>query len=199
MKPPFPMALVLLMLACQPAGTPAGPRIALRPCELPGDGQRLAARCGELEVPEDRAAPAGRRVRLRIAVVPADGAQVAPDPLFLLAGGPGQSAVDAYPPALPLFRKINQRRDLVLVDQRGTGGSGGLECPPLLTALRRSDVEAAVRAAASCARELPADLRQYHTAVAADDLEAVREALGYRSRTPRCCSGSRSTAPGPWG
>src|SRR5687768_15387264 len=88
---------VLLTLSC--AGTPtprsAGvepPALALDACTLPELSEH--ALCGELDVLEDRDAGAGRRIRLRVAVLPATGPTALPDPVFVLVGGPGQSAVD---------------------------------------------------------------------------------------------------------
>ena len=51
-----------------------------------------------------------------------------PDPVFLLAGGPGQSAIAVAAQTMPLFSRLNNRRDIVFVDQRGTGGSAPLAC-----------------------------------------------------------------------
>ena len=72
---------------------------------------------------------------LRVAVIPAVSRSPRPDPLFLLAGGPGQAATEAFPAEIGAFERINQTRDLVLVDQRGTGGSSGVAF--LKTALDR--------------------------------------------------------------
>ena len=66
--------------------------LRLEPCELPGTSE--PARCGSLEVYENRAARSGRRIPVRVAVFPAKSTTPAPDPLFILAGGPGQSAVE---------------------------------------------------------------------------------------------------------
>jgi pimeloyl-ACP methyl ester carboxylesterase len=188
---PRPRAARALVAACAlvaVAGVGAGcrrapprPRLALTPCQLAVTGrpERAQAKCGRLKVPEDRAHPGGRTLELFVAVVPAQASRVASDPLFLIAGGPGQGLSNEFPRLQPLFARLNDRRDLVLVDQRGTGRSAPLECPKA-TVLDESPAQMAVRMR-SCMAELQlrADLRQYGTAVAMDDLDEVRAALGY--------------------
>ena len=71
-------------------GVGGGPALTLTPCRLRGVSEEV--RCGTLEVPEDRATGTGRHFTLNVAVVPALAASPAPDPVFLLAGGPGQGA-----------------------------------------------------------------------------------------------------------
>jgi pimeloyl-ACP methyl ester carboxylesterase len=140
---------------------------------------RYAAQCGTLTVFEDRSARSGRQIDLRIAVLPATGNTVAPDPLFLLAGGPGQAATEALLSVLSAFDRINRKRDVVLVDQRGTGKSYPLRCPQEhkdLAAL--PDVQLAVELK-TCLSQLDADPRLYTTSIAMDDLDQVRSALGY--------------------
>lgn len=109
-----------------------GRSLSLQPCQLsaPGLPVRLAAECGTVTVFEDRASASGRRIQLKVAVVPTISRDPAPDPLFLLAGGPGQAATESYPQLASAFDKIHDRRDIVLVDQRGTGGSNPLDCSP---------------------------------------------------------------------
>ena len=171
----------LLAGASGPAPAPASAgRLELEPCELPGfEGQ---ARCGTLAVWEDREARAGRKIDLRVAVLPATGAPRIPDPLFVLTGGPGQSAVQGAPLFARVFAEVHRSRDLVLVDQRGTGASNPLRCPfpgddeDPQTYLGDQMPAAALEA---CLERLDADPRQYTTPVAIDDLDDVRAALGY--------------------
>jgi pimeloyl-ACP methyl ester carboxylesterase len=168
------------LLAALPAA--AAPGVALSPCTLahPISPIRVAARCGTLAVPEDRARPDGRKILLAIAVVPAEAPRPAPDPVFVLAGGPGQAIRELFPILAPSFARTAGHRDVVLVDQRGTGGSGRLACPSLDAPERvLADPAAELRAVAECARSLRADLSRYGTADFVADLEAVRAALGY--------------------
>jgi len=177
---------------------PAPPRmfgsIAFHPCTLasPMGGAGVGAQCGSLSVAEDPTRPQGRRIALNIAWIPAaDGAEDPRNPVFMLAGGPGQAAVASYPAIAPAFREVVKTRDVVLVDQRGTGGSNLLQCADMLETLDGSDDagtagdETAARtamrdAAARCRDTLSrhADLRFYTTTDAVRDLDAVRQALG---------------------
>lgn len=172
---------VLLLAACTAAPPAAGPRIALSPCRLKGSG--IPAQCGTLRVPEDRAHPQGRHIDLRVAVIPALARDPAPDPLFLLAGGPGQAATEAFGPLLGAFERVRRTRDLVLVDQRGTGSSNPLNCdvvPPDATLAQRLQFNTLDEARfKQCLRGYDADPRFYTTAIAMQDLDDVRAALGY--------------------
>ncbi|HSJ98690.1 MAG TPA: alpha/beta fold hydrolase, partial [Myxococcota bacterium] len=140
------------------------------------------ARCGTLEVWEDRQARTGRRIGLRVAIVPARLRARAPDPVVVLAGGPGQGAIALAAQVMPLFTRLNDTRDIVFLDQRGTGGSGALDCEdeqqPLQTLFEDALPQ---RLVARCLEQLEADPRLYVTPVAMQDLEEVRAALGYPS------------------
>ncbi len=153
--------------------------LMLAECRLP----RLptAAQCGELEVPENRSKPDGRKIRIFTAVLPATTASPKPDPLLIIAGGPGQAASQLAAFASRLT-ELRRTRDVVLIDQRGTGRSSPLTCEALKP--RHDDafeIDPLPRAR-ECAAELKAlgvDAAQYTTAAWIDDLEAMREALGY--------------------
>ena len=108
----------------------AAPVLTLAPCELehPLRLSVFAAECGVLTVPEDPAEPHGRQIGLQVARVGAISRRKQPDPLFVLAGGPGAGAAAFYASVAPAFARILRERDIVLVDQRGTGGSNPLEC-----------------------------------------------------------------------
>ena len=125
------LTLVVACVAATASSNRNAGSFALQDCQLsaPGMTSRYAAQCGTLTVFEDRSARSGRQIDLRIAVLPATGNTVAPDPLFLLADGPGQAATEAFLPVLSAFERINHKRDIVLVDQRGTGKSHPLRCP----------------------------------------------------------------------
>jgi len=197
--------------AASAAATPAGPpaitrqlgRIALTPCTLAPDFgvQTVEAQCGSLEVPENRAAPGGRKIHLAVAWLPTRGGESQPDPVVFIAGGPGQSALETFPGIANAFAEVRKHRDVLLVDQRGTGGSNKLTCK------ERGDKDATAKNAAGgdatgtdatveaaviddaakerdfavrCAAELAprADLRFYTTTEAIQDLDAVRAAIG---------------------
>lgn len=155
-------------------------RIAFEPCRTE-DGNTEGL-CGKYEVYENRQSRSGRKIALNVMVLPALTEKPASDPFFPLAGGPGQSAVEAYP--LTAFTaKIRQQRDVVLVDQRGTGGSNPLPCnlrDPKDSQANIGEYLPLDRIRA-CRAELEkkADLTQYTTSIWADDLDEVRQALGY--------------------
>lgn len=141
------------------------------------------ALCGTYAVPEDRDDPASRTIDLAVVVVPANDEPLDPDPIVFLAGGPGGSVTDA---AGFVGQQIPERtRDVLLVDQRGTGRSGGLFCQ-----LQGRDGDLGtyyedmwpVAEVERCRREheeAGANLAAYTTAAFADDLDEVREWLGY--------------------
>ena len=167
--------------SCSRASTEAAPhsRIELRDCSIQVFGN---ARCATYEVWENRAATSGRRIPLNIVVLPARGNERQPDPVFYFDGGPGAAATSAAPYLSRLLGAVNQSRDLVFIDVRGTGRSGALSCglPPDDAPLQRyfDDFlnEAYVR---DCLRRQEADVRFYTQPIAMDDIDEVRQALGY--------------------
>ena len=125
----------------------------LQPCAL--DDGPTDAYCGVLPVFENRRVQQGRRINLSIVVLPALSNDAQPDPLFFLAGGPGQAAARMAREVRDLFKRIQQRRDIVLVDQRGTGKSNPLDCKPAsdsLSVLNESD-EAGFERLRKCLRD----------------------------------------------
>ena len=164
-------------------GALAAPPLVLTPCELehPLRLSVLAAECGVLRVPENPQDPGGRQIGLRIARVAAINRRKQPDPLFVLAGGPGAAAGAFYATVAGAFARIARERDIILLDQRGTGGSNALECPEpedLTGQLGDKEIRARTRA---CLDSLTtrADVAYYTTSLAVQDLERVRAALGY--------------------
>jgi len=162
-------------LAAQAAPAPGG---ALEPCDLPGVGP---ARCGSLEVWENRQAKSGRRITIHFAVLPATGTATG-DPLVPLPGGPGQPTIALAGALTDMVRALRDTRDVLLVDLRGTGTSNSLECrlygPSTAEFAGPFYPPERVR---DCVRELGgrADLARYTTDDAVDDLDDVRAALGY--------------------
>ena len=199
---PLPSTLALLAGALLLAACDGGPNrqsgtwadaegrlhygaIAFEPCALAGPGgSAVEAQCATLEVPEDHAADDGRTIGLAIALVPARGL-AEPDPVFMIAGGPGQSALESYPMVAEAFSDTRRNRHVLLVDARGTGGSNPLHCPGFsdedaLADPDNDSLEAVVRMTQACRDELEqrADLRLYTTGDHVRDLDLVREAIG---------------------
>ena len=191
-KPHAPTGPVKPVVA-EPAPERKYGRIAFKPCTLspPLGATSVEAQCGTWSVPENPAQPRGRKLALNIAWIPADeSGDHAPDPVFMLAGGPGQAATESFAAIAPAFRETLKHRDVILVDQRGTGKSNPLQCksedePGTTNADAPStdadESPAAARAAGEkCRDQLAsrADLRFYTTTDAIRDLDTVRAALG---------------------
>jgi len=156
--------------------------VTLTPCQVQGaDGELL---CGEYEVFENRETMKGRKIKLRIVIAPATGKTPKPDPIFFFSGGPGQGSADIAGYATRGMEDLRVDRDLVFVDQRGTGGSNPLLCPQigpvdsLQTYLGNMYPEEYVK---NCRAHLEskADLKTYTTDNLADDHDELRAALGY--------------------
>jgi pimeloyl-ACP methyl ester carboxylesterase len=172
--------VVGLVVACSRGGAQQpGRRLPLAPCRV--EGLEYQSLCGTLEVFEDRVARQGRKIPLRVVVVPALAATPEPDPLVLLAGGPGQAASEVAA-VLRMVDRIHRNRDILLVDQRGTGGSRPLKCnpdPPDGGLAARYDDAYREEDFRKCVAGYDADPRLYTTPIAMEDLDEVREALGY--------------------
>jgi pimeloyl-ACP methyl ester carboxylesterase len=178
----FGLALTTLSLVANSAATLAAIAEPLKTCRVAG--LRHPAQCGVLKRLLDPAQPNGVQIDIHYVVVPALARRKLPDPVFLLAGGPGQSAIALAPQVLALFTRLNNRRDIVFVDQRGTGLSAPLMCDdtraqPLA---ELADPAAQLRQITRCREKLQTlpygDLRFFTTVLAMQDLDAVRQQLG---------------------
>ena len=167
----FLLSSVVAMLL---AGPVRASGLGLDRCDVQG----VTALCGSVRVAENRAEPDGRKISLSVLVIPAKNRPARRDAFTWLAGGPGVPATTTAASALSLWDGVHAHHDIVLVDQRGTGHSNALECP---TIRALGSVDALREYVRSCLRNLAGDFTQYGTLTAADDLEAVRIALGYRS------------------
>lgn len=141
-------------------------------------------RCTTVSVPENRTTGKGRMIALRVVVVPARAKDPAADPVFFLAGGPGQAATDFLRDPGITRDPLGLRRDLVFLDQRGTGSSNPLLCdfyPATDYAEGRFADFMPLDRVRECRATLEtnADLAQYTTAASGADLDDVRKALGY--------------------
>ncbi|MEO8344352.1 MAG: alpha/beta fold hydrolase [Betaproteobacteria bacterium] len=172
------LAAVLALAGCGD-GAIRTRSLKLGECRLPNLSS--LAQCGELTVPEDRSKPEGRKIRIFAAVLPANTLSPKDDPLLILAGGPGQAA-STLAPFVSRLNEVRRTRDIVLIDQRGTGRSSPLDC--IAFQPRNDDVLETdpVPRAAQCAEQLRVqgvDAAQYTTSAWIDDIEAMRSALGY--------------------
>lgn len=150
-------------------------------CRVEGFAQQV--RCGQIQRPLNPDQPHGKQIAIHFIVLPARDKNKEPDPIFLLAGGPGQSAIKVASWIQAVFEKLQRRHDLVFVDQRGTGQSAPLECPESDGTEGIGDADYGIRQMLKCRDQLEklpwGDLRFYTTGIAMQDLDAVRSALHY--------------------
>ena len=171
----------LLLICLLTAGFPAA-ALDLEDCRISaGPGYPgIKARCGTLLRPLDPSQPDGEQLELNVAVVPALNLEPQPDPLVPIAGGPGGSSVEFYAAYFAAFEPVRRDRDILLIDQRGTGDSARMDCPIGDDIVEgQFSEEQTLEFTESCLEQLPHDPRFFTTSVAVDDLEALRVALGY--------------------
>lgn len=171
----------LLVLSLPVSATTLG-SLEFKPCELaqPGTGATTGVECAVLEVPEDPAKPDGRKLSLKVGLAVSRAGEPPADPVIFFAGGPGQSATESYASVANAFARIRDKRHVIFMDQRGTGGSHRLACefPEDLDASLAADPAVQTQQAKDCLASLDADVSQYTTTVAAGDIEALRQAIG---------------------
>ncbi len=155
------------------------PSLSLENCHLPGIKQQV--QCGKLEVPENYQQPSGEKISINFAVLPAIDNSGHKEPLMFLAGGPGQAAVSLAGGLYRAFNEIRKTRDLILVDQRGTGKSHPLQCEEAkkMDAYQMLPEDFSQAEVKQCLSELTGDLSQYNSENAIRDFDAVRQALGH--------------------
>src|SRR6202171_2542321 len=177
-----PCTLLLLVLLLGACGDRAVTRhVAMHECRLAKLAS--AAQCATVEVPEDRSKPGGRKLAVSVAMRPANTLSPDADPLFMLAGGPGQSAEALVPVAVALGG-VRRTRDIVLINPRGAGKSARLKCAALAPRDPFDELIAAdlaATAAQRCLTELRqlrapdnVDVSRYTTPEIVDDVDAVR-------------------------
>ncbi len=175
---------LLALSAGMTAPAAAASALELAPCRINAGPSypSIKALCGTMQRPLDPGKPDSSTIELHVAVVPALNLTPQPDPVVPLAGGPGQSAMQLYSAYAPAFEELRRDRNILLVDQRGTGASSRMNCPSEESWINGNySIEVAREAATDCLQQLPHDPRYFTTSVAVTDLEAVREALGYPS------------------
>ena len=155
--------------------------IEFNDCELNGSQGfgMVTATCTELVRPVNPAEPNGAVLKLKVAVIHSLSPDPQPDAFTVINGGPGGSSIEFYVDGVNAFQSILRERDIVVVDQRGTGASNPLDCPELEALSDSFDEGEYARATDNCLAQLPSDPRFFTTSIAVQDLEAVREALGY--------------------
>ncbi|MFQ6004760.1 MAG: alpha/beta fold hydrolase [Woeseia sp.] len=177
MRPPLiPKAALFALCAISAADA----ELVLDDCRISaGPGfPGIKARCGTFERHENPSDESSARLLLSVAVVPALSLEPEPDPFVPIAGGPGQSTIEFYSLLSHAFDRIRRTRNIVLLDQRGTGASARMECN-----IGDEVVEGyatprqILDATQACLEALPHDPRYFTTSIAVSDLEALRVAL----------------------
>ncbi len=171
--------LVLMTFALHAAGAAAG-TVDLEDCRISAGPAfpTIKARCGTLERPVNPDDAQSPLLELEIALVPALNLEPEPDPIVPLAGGPGQGAIQFYSAYAHAFGHVRRDRDILLVDQRGTGGSARLDCPVDEDLIEgQYSTETTIRYTRECLETLAHDPRFFTSSIAVADLEAVRIAL----------------------
>jgi pimeloyl-ACP methyl ester carboxylesterase len=176
-------AAAALSVAAVPSAAQAfEKRHGLTACRLAGVEHE--AWCGAVSRPLDPNRPGALQIEVQFALLPALARNRKPDPVFFFAGGPGQSAIELAGPVSRMLAKLSNRRDLVFIDQRGTGRSAPLRCAdesPTRPLADNASNEALVARMAACRQALQklphGDLRHFTTWLAAQDVDAVRERL----------------------
>src|SRR5210317_1165244 len=174
--------VVLTLLAL--AGPASAQALTLEDCRIsagPGHSS-IKARCGTMLRPENPADPKSPKIEVKVSVVAALNLNPQADPVVPIAGGPGQGSIEFYSMVSGAFESLRRNRDILLVDQRGTGNSSRMDCVIDDDAILFEDqysLEDTVEFIDKCLEELPHDPRYFTTSVAVTDLEAARQALGY--------------------
>ncbi len=176
------LSLGLLSACSPPADHPSVAALDWQECRIRFID--TAARCLMLDVPEDHADPSGRKIRIHVALIPALARNKEPDPVVFLAGGPGQAASDMGR-LVTVLGSLRRSRDILLVDQRGTGLSKTLRCATYDRLTRddwfdpkRLEEVAKLKDWTQCLAELQGNPRTHRTDDYIADLERVRQALG---------------------
>jgi len=157
--------------------------LAFRHCTVPSQQTDRKVQCAWLDVPENHARATGKTIPIFVVRLPARRhVKNIEDPVVLLAGGPGQSAAEAFLFVDSQWPRLAKHRDLYLIDQRGTGRSNPMNCEAVFSELNFDphdpDYARLQRATIQCLQQLEADPAQYTTVNWVQDLERVRAALG---------------------
>jgi len=179
---PLVLAALLATLPAAAGQTRTDLALTLKDCRIrAGEGfPGIKARCGTFEQREDPSNPDSPMLELNFAVVPALSLEPEVDPFVPIAGGPGQSTIQFYAGYAHAFERVRRKRDILLLDQRGTGKSAPMQCESDEDVIEgRFSREQTIQDTLSCLESLPHDPRFFTTSVAVQDLEALRLAMGY--------------------
>lgn len=161
---------------CSFAGAPE-----FSPCYLTGSGGNgnLQAECASWSRPLDPASADGQQIELFVAKLKSTAIDPAKDAFTVINGGPGGSSIELMVDLAPVLQAFTRERDVIVIDQRGTGQSAPLVCEALTDSTDTLDADQVLALTQDCIDKLPHDPRLFTTTVAVQDLEALRTTLGY--------------------
>lgn len=176
-----------LLMACAKKDTAVSAQSILKACPSFAETGKPAlvygAECGELLVKENPADAQSRDIAIHILRLPAISPAPKHDPLFLIQGGPGGSSIDMAAMIYGAFADVRKNRDLIFVDQRGTGKSNPMLCDKLQDDDQLlpefEQTEKTLQFIKACAEKYQQQVSFYTTPYAVKDLDVVRRALGY--------------------
>ncbi len=179
------LALASLTFSTSSHAQESNGSLEFKRCHIQSSAIEIDAECATLQRLENPDDENSRLIDLSVIKLPSSASEPEPDAFTLIQGGPGGSSIDmaiSYRQALDFIRS---KRDIIVVDQRGTGRSNKLSCPqPEETPTISFDRAQTQALTQECLSELSGhDLRYYTTSVAVQDLEAVRQAAGYEQLT----------------
>lgn len=159
----------------------ASPSLMLEDCHVKGIKEQV--QCGQLDVLENYQKLDGRQISINVVVLPSIDRTSTKEPLMFLAGGPGQAATELAAHIRRVFTEVRKTRDIILVDQRGTGKSSALQCDDTIEKTQNiytsSIVDLNVQDIRECISTFTQEMSEYNSENAIRDFDAVRAALGY--------------------
>lgn len=173
------LGLLALSTESKAQSQPQNDKLTFDYCHVQDIKQQI--KCGTLLVPENYQQKNGTEISINFAVLPAIDNSQNKAPMMFLAGGPGQSAVSLAGGLYRAFNEVRKTRDIILVDQRGTGQSSPLQCEDAVnidpyTSWSKDFDQQQIK---DCLQSFDVDLSQYTSENAIRDFDQVREALGY--------------------
>lgn len=160
-------------------------KLDFKRCQINQGAREITAQCATLLRPEDPSQPDGKTIELFVTKLASRASKPAADALTLIQGGPGGSSVEMLVGYAQLINGILGERDIIVIDQRGTGRSKPLNCatPANGALFEEFDQKELMRAAQECADQLNANPRFYTSSIAVQDLETLRKVAGYKQLT----------------
>jgi len=175
---PFISLFLLTTVTCSIANDDP---LSFERCSVKVGAQEVDAQCSTLRRLENPGDPSSKVLALAVVKFPSHSLNPKKDPFTVIQGGPGGSSIDLAVLYLPALEYIRKTRDVLVIDQRGTGRSNKLNCDAPEDNQTQFDIELVKQESQKCLAQLSktSDLRFYSTSIAVDDLEALRIAAGH--------------------